>query len=344
MQIVFLQPLQMRTSIVIAIVLFACTCNRGRSEVISKRNKPELPPSASLKVHTSEISSSLHDPEVKHPETRNGHQQHIAKVFEFERSPKQNMCSVTSKECGAFNCEPGKVYSPLYEGGTCVCPQTTYYAFLDSILSTMNLTTFPVGLTPDQANFVYTLLQEGILVITPNMTVSFQAIRPGFVWDVVACTFVQICPDGFTLSPTSQLCVCDSSINCAAKCRNELNHYDGLDHSSFLEKYKDCDDLVLDPTTCRCVKSCPDNVQCERGFHLDHQCQCVSNACNYNLQCINGQHFDSNICQCVNGQICSDCDMPCPLGFVYDNIQCGCVLPVRPMGTRIDFSTGTCVN
>ena len=257
---------------------------------------------------------------------------------------------------GNNRCPPGKVFSPVYGGGTCVCEVPEISGFFTGVGGAIFGTTIT---SQGMGDFIineqlFNQARGGAFSYTDNgNTISFGNMT--FIWDVIACEYVPVCPDGFIWSGLERRCICDVPIDCQKLCREQyrveskqqivkrddpkiisnggseilvresVSDYQNQDESV-------CEFLRVDPGTCQCVKRCNDTANCIPGYTFDQEkCQCVPSRCKVSYLCSPGSVWDEQLCQCVKSQFCPNTEPTiCVNGFVYDNVQCRCALPQCP--------------
>lgn len=283
-------------------------------------------------------------------------------------------------------CPFGKIYSPLYEGGTCVCSQQQFLVDLTRLITgALNDTDelipasfadelADIPFSPNASDTELASLNDALLLEELTIGEQFESIFaylqsifvPGvltaetdraqllaslaqsrskyariiskallninfnLIWDVISCSFVPTCENGFVWNAIEQRCSFITDIDCSAQCKQTCNG----------EACKQCKDLVLDRGVGRCVKGCNLNqARCIFGFHFDpKKCKCVPNTCTYNLECLPDQHFDEQTCSCVQGRACGEnthcslSEVSCPIGWHYSNMECRCVRDPCPPG------------
>lgn len=187
---------------------------------------------------------------------------------------------------GCRKCPPFKVWSPIYEGGTCICPPP----------------------------------------INSDAVLGNDSLPVDFYWDVVACEFVPNCTNGKYWNPLQRRCLCSGTLNCPCgeiydplecKCSKKCNN----DVQCIVGTHFDSKKCKCVRNQCAQNFACVNGT-----YFSDEECDCVVGLCQYSRECPPPYHFDSDVCACVPdnclvdgcqfGEVCNPfnnrCSKACP--------------------------------
>ena len=205
-------------------------------------------------------------------------------------------------------CPPGKVWSPLYEGGTCICPKPLdELAFKDdkSFLS-VHWDVVACAYIPDcPDDYIWNPLQNRC-----NCRIKLDCL--------LDCKAKCVAGDEVCVAACASLVWDPIKCRCAKKCSNDVQCIAGTH---------------FDQDQCKCVRNrCPVNIPCPKGSYFGEDCLCVYGKCpsyKYNCNagscdvCKKGEQFDQSICACVPQDRCVE--EKCENYQRWDSYKCECI-------------------
>lgn len=172
-------------------------------------------------------------------------------------------------------CPPGKVWSDLYEGGTCICPQPLEHIVKGNDYLSVHWDVVACAYIPNcPENYIWNALHSRCLCLTRLNCSSLCREK---------CGSIEEC------SKECDLLVFDpTKCECVKKCSNNVQCITGTH---------------FDQDECKCVRNrCPVNIPCPKDSYFSDDCNCRYGKCpnRYNNNnCKHYEYFDHSICACV---------------------------------------------